>query len=115
MSSETNSQAAETPAICCINVGKTWGVDTDRAVEAVKGLNLDVGKNEFIVLLGPSGCGKSTLSPENRSKSGPKPILLPFFVIPAPPKKTTKICVPQNQHKLAKCRPKGAKSSNFGA
>ena len=61
MSSETNSQAAETPAICCINVDKTWGADTDRAVEAVKGFNLDVGKNEFIVLLGPSGGGKSTL------------------------------------------------------
>ena len=61
MSSEIDSQAAETPAISCINVDKTWGADTDRAVEAVKGFNLDVGKNEFIVLLGPSGCGKSTL------------------------------------------------------
>ena len=61
MSSETNVQAVETPAISCINVSKTWGAGTDRAVEAVKGFNLDVGKNEFIVLLGPSGCGKSTL------------------------------------------------------
>ena len=61
MSSEIDSQAAETPAISCINVDKTWGAGTDRAVEAVKGFNLDVGKNEFIVLLGPSGCGKSTL------------------------------------------------------
>ena len=61
MSSETNAQAVETPAISCINVSKTWGAGTDRAVEAVKGFNLDVGKNEFIALLGPSGCGKSTL------------------------------------------------------
>ena len=61
MSSKIDSQTAETPAIACINVDKTWGAGTDRAVEAVKGFNLDVGKNEFIVLLGPSGCGKSTL------------------------------------------------------
>lgn len=30
-------------------------------VEAVKGMNLNVGDGEFIVLVGPSGCGKSTL------------------------------------------------------
>jgi len=29
-------------------------------VEVVKGLNLDVGDGEFLVLLGPSGCGKTT-------------------------------------------------------
>ncbi|MDR7380024.1 multiple sugar transport system ATP-binding protein [Rhodoferax ferrireducens] len=28
---------------------------------AIKGVNLDVEKNEFIVFVGPSGCGKSTL------------------------------------------------------
>jgi multiple sugar transport system ATP-binding protein len=30
------------------------------AVEVVKGLNLNVGDGEFLVLLGPSGCGKTT-------------------------------------------------------
>ena len=48
-------------AIRCRDVGKVWGVGTDRAVEALKGLDLEVGQNEFVVLLGPSGCGKSTL------------------------------------------------------
>ncbi len=30
------------------------------AIEVVKGLDLDVGDGEFLVLLGPSGCGKTT-------------------------------------------------------
>lgn len=29
-------------------------------VRAVHGINLDIGHNEFVVLVGPSGCGKST-------------------------------------------------------
>ncbi len=48
-------------AIRCIDVGKVWGAGTDRAVEALKHFDLEVGQNEFVVLLGPSGCGKSTL------------------------------------------------------
>jgi sn-glycerol 3-phosphate transport system ATP-binding protein len=31
------------------------------AVEAIKGINLNVGDGQFCVLVGPSGCGKSTL------------------------------------------------------
>ncbi|WP_420412386.1 sn-glycerol-3-phosphate import ATP-binding protein UgpC [Roseibium sp.] len=31
------------------------------AVEAVKGVSIDIDEGEFIVLVGPSGCGKSTL------------------------------------------------------
>ena len=30
-------------------------------VEAVKGVNFEVGDGQFCVLVGPSGCGKSTL------------------------------------------------------
>jgi NitT/TauT family transport system ATP-binding protein len=33
----------------------------DREVVALKDINLEVAKGEFICLLGPSGCGKSTL------------------------------------------------------
>ena len=61
---ETVNQAASTgepPAIRCASVAKVWGAGTDRAVEALKDFSLDVGRNEFVVLLGPSGCGKSTL------------------------------------------------------
>jgi len=31
------------------------------SLKVLRGLNLDIGKGEFLVLLGPSGCGKSTL------------------------------------------------------
>jgi len=33
----------------------------DREVVALKDINLNIGKGEFVCLLGPSGCGKSTL------------------------------------------------------
>ena len=38
------------------NISKSFG-----ALQAVKGLNLDLAAGEFFALLGPSGCGKSTL------------------------------------------------------
>ena len=38
------------------NIRKSYG-----AMEAIKGLNLEVHDREFVVLVGPSGCGKSTL------------------------------------------------------
>ncbi len=37
------------------NIRKSFG-----GLEVVKGLDLDVGDGEFLVLLGPSGCGKTT-------------------------------------------------------
>ena len=33
----------------------------DTKVEALKGINLNFRKNEFVSILGPSGCGKTTL------------------------------------------------------
>ncbi len=48
------------PLISFRNVGKTFQVD-GKAIEAVRGIDLDVGRGEFITLVGPSGCGKSTL------------------------------------------------------
>ena len=38
------------------NVYKSYG-----AVPAVRGISMDVGDGEFVVMVGPSGCGKSTL------------------------------------------------------
>jgi sn-glycerol 3-phosphate transport system ATP-binding protein len=38
------------------NLRKTYG-----KTEVVHGINLDIAKGEFAVILGPSGCGKSTL------------------------------------------------------
>lgn len=41
-------------------IKKSFG-EGDNRVEVLKGINLDVEKGEFCVLLGPSGSGKSTL------------------------------------------------------
>ncbi|MEC9440485.1 MAG: sn-glycerol-3-phosphate ABC transporter ATP-binding protein UgpC [Myxococcota bacterium] len=39
------------------NIHKTY----DGEVEIIKGVDLEIGDGEFLVLVGPSGCGKSTL------------------------------------------------------
>src|SRR5512142_970593 len=44
------------PIIQIKNISKTFG-----AIEALKGVSLDVSKGEVVVIIGPSGSGKSTL------------------------------------------------------
>jgi ABC-type nitrate/sulfonate/bicarbonate transport system ATPase subunit len=48
------------PKLSIRNVGKRFSTD-EGALEVIKDVSLDVGREEFVVLLGPSGCGKSTL------------------------------------------------------
>ena len=36
-------------------------VTGDTVVSALKGINIEFRKNEFVSILGPSGCGKTTL------------------------------------------------------
>ena len=43
------------------SVTKVFGGPGSSAVFALDGIDLDVGRREFVCLLGPSGCGKSTL------------------------------------------------------
>ena len=39
-------------------------------LEIIKGVDLDVKDNEFVVFVGPSGCGKSTLPATDRRSRG---------------------------------------------
>lgn len=50
----------EKPAIRFCDVGQTFDTASG-ALETLRGLNLEIRRNEFIAILGPSGCGKSTL------------------------------------------------------
>ena len=48
------------PIIECRDLGKTFKTK-ETYLEVMKGLNLAVQENEFVVLLGPGQCGKTTL------------------------------------------------------
>ena len=43
------------------NLSKTFHTK-HKSIQALSGINLTVGKGEFVNIIGPSGCGKSTLA-----------------------------------------------------
>ena len=47
---------SETPAVAVFGLAKSFG-----SVDALKGIDLEVGSGQYFVLLGPSGSGKTTL------------------------------------------------------
>jgi len=47
-------------AVRCRGLTKTYGTGNS-AVHALRGIDLDVGAGEMLMLVGPSGCGKTTL------------------------------------------------------
>ena len=47
-------------AVSCRDVRKTYGEGPD-AVQALRGIDLEVRTGELLMLVGPSGCGKTTL------------------------------------------------------
>jgi len=47
-------------AVSCHGVTKTYG-QGNAAVQALRGVDLEVGMGELLMLVGPSGCGKTTL------------------------------------------------------
>ena len=54
------SDASDAIALKLKKIVKVYG-EGENAVKALKGINLDFRKNEFVSILGPSGCGKTTL------------------------------------------------------
>lgn len=53
-------QQADNQAIYCHSLTKTYGSGAS-AVKALRGINLEVERDELFMLVGPSGCGKTTL------------------------------------------------------
>ena len=47
--------------LAAANLHKTYGLDSENPVRAIRGLELRVAEGEMVAVVGPSGCGKSTL------------------------------------------------------
>ena len=59
-SANQNAANGNSAAVLCRNVTKSYGAGAT-AVQALRGVNLEVRMGELLMLVGPSGCGKTTL------------------------------------------------------
>jgi putative ABC transport system ATP-binding protein len=58
--SSDRSPSARSPVLTARNLVKTYG-SAGGSVHALRGIDFDLSRGDFVVLLGPSGSGKSTL------------------------------------------------------
>ena len=60
----TQPQESSSPdgcMICTEDLWKTYDMESEQQVHALRGVNLRIGRNEYVAIMGPSGSGKSTL------------------------------------------------------